>query len=35
MLTDTDVHSNEESTVFEAKKRGMNGSLNGYIRKDT
>ena len=35
MLTDTDVDSDNESTVFEAKKRGMNGSLYGYIRKDT
>ena len=35
MLSDTDVDSDDESTVFEAKKRGMNGSLNGYIRKDT
>lgn len=35
ILSDTDVDSDDESTVFEAKKRGMNGSLNGYIRKDT
>lgn len=35
MLTDTDDDSDAESTVFEARKRTMNGSVNGYIRKDT
>ncbi len=35
MLSDTDDDSDAESTVFEARKRTMNGSVNGYIRKDT
>lgn len=35
MLSDTDDDSDAESTVFEVKKRSMNGSVNGYIRKDT
>lgn len=35
MLSDTDEDSDAESTVFEVKKRHMNGSVNGYIRKDT
>lgn len=35
MLSDTDDDSDDESTVFEAKRRSMNGSVNGYIRKDT
>lgn len=35
MLSDTEDDSDAESTVFEAKKRHMNGSVNGYIRKDT
>jgi len=35
ILSDTDDDSDDESTVFEAKKRSMNGSVNGYIRKDT
>ncbi|RMX60279.1 hypothetical protein pdam_00021444 [Pocillopora damicornis] len=35
MLSDTGDDSDAESTVFEAKKRHMNGSMNGYIRKDT
>lgn len=35
MLSDTDEDSDAESTVFEVKKRHMNGSVDGYIRKDT
>lgn len=35
ILSDTDDDSDDESTVFEVKKRSMNGSVNGYIRKDT
>jgi len=35
MLSDTDEDSDAESTVFEVKNRHMNGSVNGYIRKDT
>ena len=35
ILSDTDEDSDAESTVFEVKKRHMNGSVIGYIRKDT